>query len=321
MIEFLFIIVSTFTTLVSYSWSEHGFITLISQTKPILNHLFQLRGFLIYNRHIYEVWFIATIITMTLIQLYFIFIKKKPKIELIIIGILCLSLAYPFLSTDIFSYLFSAKILYTYHLNPYTTIPETLRDKDIWLSFTYWTHRPYVYGPISLFVFLIPFLIMGAEKFLTIFYLSKILNGILFVATGIIISKILRNKRKAVYLWFANPLLLIELVTNSHNETVMLFLFFLSFFLWKKNQKPKSVLTFVLSVLTKYISALFFPLIFLKKAQRRVVAKIMTVIAIIGFLLKYSKAQLWYFSWIYFALPFVNIKRRNLVIFFLFESC
>ncbi len=319
MVEIIFIFISSLTAAICYAFSDHGFITFISQTKPIFNKLFQLRGFMIYNRHIFEFWFIATVVTLTIIQLYFVFTKKKLKTRLIFLGIFCLSLAYPFLSSDIFSYLFSAKILYFYKLNPYTTIPETLRDQDIWLSFTYWTHRPYIYGPLALFVSLIPMFIFGVEKFLTIFYFSKILNVLLFIATGIIISKIIKNKRKAIYLWFTNPLLLIELVINSHNETIMLFLFFLSALFWKNSQKTKSIIALSLSVLTKYISILFSPLIFLKKTKKTTLARIMIIVSLIVILAKYNQAQLWYFSWIYFALPFAKLKKNHLTILFIFQ--
>lgn len=321
MVETLFVFVSIITTIITYAWSEHGFITLISSNKPIFNKLFELRGFMIYSRHLFEAWFITTITIITLIQLYFVFKKgKKVNLKIIILGVFILSLAYSFLSTDIFSYIFSARILYFYKLNPYSTIPESLRDKDIWLSFTYWTHRPYIYGPIALLVSLIPFAIFGSSKFLSIFYASKIINGGMFIATGIIISKLLRSRKKAVYLWFTNPLLLIELVINAHNENVMMFLFFLSLFFWKNNKKLKGLLALIFSILTKYVSLLFSPLIFIRENVRTIMARIMVVLGITLFLSKYNQMQLWYFSWIYFALPFAKIKKRYIALFFVAQS-
>lgn len=321
MIEILFVTIAIIILVTSYAWTDHGLIALISSDKPIFAKLFELRNFMIYNRHIFEYWFAITILLMTLVQIYFLINKnKKPKIRLLFLGIIIMSLAYPFLSTDIFSYLFSAKILYSYHLNPYTTIPETLRDKDIWLSFTYWTHRPFIYGPIALFFYIIPLIIFGANKLLTIFYFSKLANGVLFLGSGIILSKLLKSKRKVVYLWFTNPILLIELVINSHNDNLMIFLAFLSLYFWKNKQKITSVITLISSILTKYVSIVALLLILIKENWVTILSR--SVIALYSFFyaVNYGKMQLWYFTWIYLFLPFAKLKRKHLGILSLIQT-
>jgi len=321
MAEIIFLVSSFIITVVSYAWSNYGFISLISTTKPIFNKLHDFRGFMLYNRHVFEIFFVITILLLFIIQIYFLFTKRKNiHIKIIILGLMILFFAYPFLSTDIFSYLFSAKILYVYHQNPYKIIPELFRNRDIWLSFTLWTHRRYVYGPIYLAISTIPFIVFTAKKFLFILYSTKIISGIIFILTGIIITKLTKNTKKALFLWFVNPLLIIELLINSHNDVFMIFLFLLSIWLWDSKKKLLGIISFILSVLTKYVSLPFGILFFLKKQRRSIILTSILILFLLLLGLRYPTSQAWYYTWIYFLLPFTKLKKRSLLVLFLFQT-
>lgn len=80
-------------------------------------------------------------------------------------------LSYPFLSHDLFNYMFDAKILTTYQENPYLHKPQDF-PHDPWLRFMHWTHRTYPYGPIFLIITLVPS-VLGVGKFLLTFLLFK----------------------------------------------------------------------------------------------------------------------------------------------------
>ena len=321
MIEFLLLIITIFLTIASYAWSDYGFISLITQTKPIFSKLYTLRGLMLYNRHIAEFLFVTLIISLVSIQIYFLFTKKeKINLKIIIISLTILFFAYPFLSSDIFSYLFAGKIAYVYHLNPYKTIPEAFREKDIWLSFTYWTHRNYIYGPLYLLISIIPLVILGAEKFLTVFYLTKIISGLVFILTGLVIYRITKDIKKAIYLWWVNPLVIIELLINSHNDLFMIFFFLLSILLWDNKKRFWAIFSFISSVLTKYASAPFIILLFTKGKTREILSKVLLLLLLLFLGFKYPSFQAWYYTWIYFLIPLANLKKRSLLVIFLFQG-
>jgi len=82
------------------------------------------------------------------------FKRYNPLLISILIGV-GLLFSYPFLSHDLFNYLFDAKIVTFYHQNPY--ILKALDfPSDPWLRFMHWTHRTYPYGPSFLFLTLVP---------------------------------------------------------------------------------------------------------------------------------------------------------------------
>jgi hypothetical protein len=246
--------------------------------------------------------------------------KEKIHIKIIIAGLAILFFAYPFLSSDIFSYLFSAKILYSYHQNPYLVIPEVFRNQDNWLSFTLWTHRRYVYGPFSLFISILPFIVFTAKKFLLVFYSTKIISGMAFIITGFIITKLNKSIKKAIYLWFVNPLVVIELLINSHNDIFMICLFLLSIWIWDTKKKFLGVATFTLSVLTKYVSLPFGILILLKKQIRTIISTVLLILFLFILGIKYPTSQAWYYTWIYFLLPFSKLKKQSVLLIFLFQG-
>src|SRR3989344_5619935 len=81
-----------------------------------------------------------------------------------ILNTVLLIFSYPFLSADIFNYLFDAKIILKYHTSPYTHKPLDF-PLDDWLRFMRWTHRYSPYGPLWLFLSLIP-AVLGFGKFI-----------------------------------------------------------------------------------------------------------------------------------------------------------
>jgi hypothetical protein len=319
-IEILLSSASILISLLTYAWTDHAFVSLISSTKPFFLWLNTYRAYLLYNRHVFEKFFVITIVTLLTFQLYYLF-SKKQKIKLwpfIFIGI-TYSLAYPFFSSDIFSYIFSAKILYVYHQNPYLVIPEVFRDKDIWLSFTYWTHRQYVYGPIFLLYSIVPLMLFTVKRFLLIFLTTKLASGIIFILTGYLIYQQTNDLKKTAFLWFVNPLLIIELLINAHNDLLMIFLFIFSVWLWDSKRRILGITSYVLSVLTKYVSFPFGILVPLDKKARSFISTLLTILFLIILGVRYQGSQVWYFTWLYFTIPFTTLKTKSYFTLFIFQ--
>ena len=135
-------------------------------------------------------WIVYFLLLILLFVFQYLLVKKYKSnsaihIAFFITIIGCVS--YPFLSHDLFNYLFDARILTHYGLNPYT---HTALDfqKDLWTRFMHWTHRSYPYGPTFLPLTLIPSF-LGWGKFSLTFFLYKLMNGVLYFFAVYLLNK------------------------------------------------------------------------------------------------------------------------------------
>ena len=88
--------------------------------------------------------------------------------------------------------------------NPYTMLVSPM-----------WRETPSVYGPVATWEHLLAASIGGAKPWLTIWVLM-IMAGAAFLATGYVLLRTAENPVRAVLLWVANPLLILELVMGGH---------------------------------------------------------------------------------------------------------
>ncbi len=256
-------------TFFSYSYVDLNLT--ISQNKFILTFVNFMQKLGYFNRPY------ATFIYLILIAIAFIFFSynlwlfSKNKVGLqylklsVIMNVLVLIFAYPFLSSDLFNYLFDAKIILNYHANPYTHRPLDF-PQDEWLRFMRWVHRYSPYGPLWLGFSLIP-AVLGFGKFILNFFTFKIFMGIFHLINSYLIFKILGKIRPKYQLlgtcfYAVNPTLLIEGVVNAHNDVVLAtFLIATVYFLvLKKN--VFSYIFLVVGTLIKYVPILNLPWLF-----------------------------------------------------------
>lgn len=182
--------------------------------------------------------------------------------KIVIISTLIMILAYPFLSADLFNYLFDAKIVWHYGQNPYTHKPLDF-PQDEWLRFMRWVHRYSPYGPVWISISLIP-AVLGFGKFILNLLAFKFFIGSFHIVNSYLIYQILK-KTNPKYLfpglifYALNPLFLIEGVANAHNDIVQMSFILLSVYFLTSNNKVKSAVTIILSSLIKYISVLMIP--------------------------------------------------------------
>ena len=78
-----------------------------------------------------------------------------------------------------------------------------------------WQATPSVYGPVATWTQLFAAWIGGARPWLTIWVLM-IMTGAAFLVTGYVLLRTAENPVRAVLLWVANPLLIVELVIGGH---------------------------------------------------------------------------------------------------------
>jgi hypothetical protein len=139
-------------------------------------------------------------------------------------------------STDIFSYVMYGRIAGVYGQNPYLSAPASFTG-DPFLSwvFPFWQQTPSVYGPLwtelsallsSLAANLSQLDQVLAYKFLI--WASAMLNlGLVWTLTGR--AAWMRGPRLACFALYAwNPIVLLELAGNAHNDALMVTLLLLS---------------------------------------------------------------------------------------------
>jgi hypothetical protein len=106
--------------------------------------------------------------------------------------------------------------------DPYTTLPTRLGSHDPYFTLisSSWQTTPSVYGPVATWVQAIAAHIGGARPWVTIWMLL-ILNGIVFLAVGYLLLRTSDDPVRATLLWAANPLMLQQLVTGGHLDTLI----------------------------------------------------------------------------------------------------
>ena len=196
---------------------------------------------------------------------------KQYFIKVLFFSISSLLLAYPALSSDVFNYVFNAKMVLAYHANPHIQVAQEF-SSDPWIMFMRNIHTPAPYGygwtaislipgalySLGLKPVLLSFRLFMIGSFLALVWLqSKLLNKFLISNysnssklrvwfTNIIKlfftstnnkEKKLAKRQKQYYLLAAfalNPLVLVETVGNIHNDVVMMGLLFLAVFILAK---------------------------------------------------------------------------------------
>jgi len=245
------------------------------------------------------------------------------------------------LSFDVFNYLFNAKMVAVYQANPHQQVALDFSG-DPWIRFMHNTHTTAPYGPGWTAVSLLPF--YGSfGKFLPAWLSFRLLNLVLLIVTFFVVlagqKKVFAKKNySALALFFFNPLVLLELIMNMHNDLWMMLPALLALILIYPQAKNKqflpvkikniifSLLLFIFSVSIKYASVIILPLWlflfllpFLSKIKTKLQLSFQFIYrylfdfaAVLMFLpLLTSRSQLfhpWYLIWSLIFLPFVKNK-------------
>ena len=172
-------------------------------------------------------------------------------------------------SDDVFTYIFSGRILTLYHANPFNTAPVQF-PADPYLRWVVAGHdAPNLYGPLWYYVSSLLVSIGGNNQVGTLLLfkglaiLSHLVNIVLVWS---ILSHIAPKRRvlgTLLYAW--NPLILIELAGSGHSEGVLLFLLFLGTWLYVSQEDSwlrwAAFLVFGLALSMNLIVALCVPLL------------------------------------------------------------
>ncbi len=280
------------------------------------------------------------------------FSDKKIIITLLIL-ISVLLISYNALSHDVFNYIFNARILIKYGANPHHVTAMSFAD-DPWLRFMHNIHTPAPYGQAWTIISIIPY-ILGLNKFLLTWLNFKVFAFLGMALAYFCLNKLLNkqdDKSFKIALLFLNPLILLETVSNAHNDWWMMWPVLASFLLIKKfiQEKKKNycwliaiVLLMIFSILTKFASLLTVPLLvyylfknqvenwaifknnFLKKIKNVIDQYFWDLLSLTFFLpLVTQRSQrflTWYLIWPMTFLPLLKSKCwRNTLLIFSFSA-
>jgi len=236
-----------------------------------------------YQRPLSTAIFITIASLLFLFYLLSLYLAKKGQISLKTLTILTvlsaviLVFSYNAFSYDLFNYIFDAKILSFYHLNPYFHKPSDFTS-DPMLNFMRWTHRYYPYGP-SWLVLTVPLTFIGMDYFLPTFFLFKILMALSFLGSCYLIYKISaklfpENKLFNVVFFAFNPLVLIEALISAHNDIPMILFILLSIYLFIQKKKMLSWISNLFSIGIKFSTGALLPLLiiieFFERTNRKI---------------------------------------------------
>jgi hypothetical protein len=317
MLYYLFITVSLILSVVyfvlSYSFVDSALMAVVAQTKPKLVEVLSTLNTKT-SLNFANGMALALVLTLFATSILVIFYKKEITSKMMLASLAIpsiLTFSYPVLSRDIFSYLIYAKMAIIYHQNPYLTTPLANAGSDLWLGFTHNVERVYAYGPIALLINIVPMLLIGAEKFIINFYALKTIYLLFFLFGAWLWMEISNNKKAVLLLWILNPFVLNELIINNHNDLMMIVFFWNAIYLFKKGKALYATLFYSISVGVKFLTAPLLPVLFLPKKMQEIISWFL-IIFISNYILKNGNLT-WYFSWIYFCMPYLKLNKAQIL--------
>ncbi|PJC42482.1 MAG: hypothetical protein CO040_04275, partial [Candidatus Pacebacteria bacterium CG_4_9_14_0_2_um_filter_36_8] len=272
----LLFLVSFFYSLFSYSLTDPNLV--LTSWAPYWNFQQWMWQTFFHNSNLLTSSFLLLVVGYFLV--YFLGLKNlKTEINInptkffikILFALSPLFFSYNALSHDVFNYIFNAKMAVVYQADPHQQVALDF-PQDNWLRFMHNTHTPAPYGYGWTIFSILPYLV-GFNKFLPTWFIFKALAWLsyilLFLVLKLLIYKVSNRKITAADVWlvFANPLVIIEILSNLHNDFWMLIPAIISMVLVIKKPKRIPITVSVISLFflgfsisTKFVTILLLPL-------------------------------------------------------------
>jgi len=314
----LLVLIPVLFFIFSFFWIDYGLFLMLADGHPFLNHFQWIIPFRDAHRPLLANVFLVLLVALFALQIFLLFTKRykflsaKNLFWVAGTATFFFSLSYPFLSRDLFTYLFSAKMVLFYHVNPFVVPPMNFLQTDLWVGMAHNIEFPYAYGPVSLIYSLLPMLLFSGRRFILNYFGYKLMNAAVFYLAGFLLFKLNEKDKKIFAYWFFNPLLIVELLINAHNDLLMIGLFVVAVYYLFKGSKLKAWLVFLVSVLTKYFSVVALPVMFLGKKNKPLYFKILSLASLVFLLVQRIRNVLgWYYTWLYMFLPLAKLKVQS----------
>lgn len=329
--QLLWIIPSFGFFLWSYALTDRALT--LTQIAPFLH--FQQFMWRFADNHVLQAW-IYVVIILGLIFSYLWLLrdfKKYPVLMIIIPVIFAFSMNA--LSYDLYNYIFDAKLVLVYHLDPHTSAAIDFIKIEPWVAFMRNIVYPTTYGYAWTAISLVPSF-LGFGKLLTTFLAFKLYALLAFGLMLLLVRRMLKQLayqslqvQSRLISFFAMPLVLIEILSSAHNDVWMMLAALFSFWLvFPQKQTKNYLLKLILSIAFLFISIqvkratlLLIPIwllfvLFSLKPQLKFKALFMDwwgdLAAILMFLPLFTELSRrfhpWYLIWPLTFLPFVKSK-------------
>jgi len=190
-----------------------------------------------------------------------------------------------FHSKDLFSYVAPGWQQLHYHLDPYvTTVSETSGYGTDPMLTNYWADNPFPYGFVFAHVTR-TICQVGQGNLVLTMQLFKILNWFVYAALGAVVyfgAKRMPVERRdlSLYLYMWSPLLLLQALSNGHNDILMPLLIMLSVACVSDRRFVLAAPLFVAGVLVKYLWLFALPFLLIYVWQRGRVKAVVTACAV-----------------------------------------
>lgn len=272
------------------------------------------------NNLVYHLRPEATIIFLALLLLmfacYLYFLKSPPKFLVIVFSACILAFSYPALTYDVFNYIATAKVALAYHENPYIVMPIEIPN-DPNLAFTRAANKLALYGPVWILFSSVPYVLGGGSIWGTIIAF-KIMNAIAYIGFAYLVYRVTKSLTNVLF-FALNPLVLIEVLMNGHNDIYMMLLAIGGLLLWQRNRKSCGFLLLAASWFIKGATIILAPLLFLKNISwDRLLFTGYCLLSIVFFVVAPIREELypWYAVWLVMIASLLPIKRYRYLIWF-----
>ncbi len=220
------------------------------------------------------------LVSVLFVSFYYLF-KKSSENELLKMGLLfrvVLFFSTPFLSQDFYRFIWDGNLI-KLSISPYQHIPADIisyidiYDPDHSFQYANFLYQKMGnlsqehysnYPPVNQLIFFLSSIFSNNSIIPSVLFLKAIIFfsdiGILYFGKKIL--HFFQLDSKNIFLYYLNPLVLIELQGNLHFEGLMLFFFVVSIYLLTQKKWQLAAFIFGLSIATKLIPLLVLPIFF-----------------------------------------------------------
>jgi hypothetical protein len=253
------------------------------------------------------------LILLILFSVYLYFLKHPPKIWVILVAVCILIFSYPALTYDLFNYVTTAKVLYTYRENPYEVMPVEIPNEPN-LAFTRAANKVALYGPVWLAIAAIPYYLGGGNVWATIF-VYKLMNAFIYLAFVYFIYRVTKKMTNVIF-FAINPLVFIEVIMNGHNDIYMMFLALGGLYLITKSRWVSGLLMLISSWFVKGATLALAPLLIFRTISfERMLVYAYVILATVFFVVAPIREELypWYAVWLVTIASLLSLRSNRFI--------
>ncbi len=315
---FIYIIISILFVIYSY-----GFVDLnlhLSQSslyesihRPLQYFVFEKRGWAggVYIGFVLSYWILYYFLLKNFDKKTITFDQCKKLIATISAIFL---FSFPAFSYDIFNYMLTAKVTYTHKENPWIVRPIEIPNEPA-LAYTRAANKVALYGPTWILLTLIPHVMGMGNVWLTIITF-KLLIIVFYLSFLTLIWKQTKSLWNVGFFAF-NPLIIFELLNDSHNDIVMMTMVAAAIILLQRKsqlQRWVGIKLFAASVFIKGASIVLLPLYFFRARSSDFLWRMAYWLLFVVFCVSPLREEMypWYFVWCLGCVVFLPKKHTFL---------